>query len=36
LEVVHPAAAGSDIGNECHHVAVPSPRDSQPVRRFAD
>src|SRR5215467_3574808 len=34
LEVVHPDAAGIDIGNECHYVAVPSTRDSQPVRRF--
>ena len=35
LEVVHPDAAGIDIGNECHYVAVPSKRDSeQPVRRF--
>jgi hypothetical protein len=34
LEVVHPDAAGIDIGNEFHYVAVPPPRDSQPVRRF--
>ena|ERR1035437_4201896 len=34
LEVVHPAAAGIDIGNESHYVAVPPTRDSQPVRRF--
>src|SRR5499425_1576494 len=34
LEVVHPDAAGIDIGNESHYVAVPSTRDSQPVRRF--
>src|ERR1700726_2611760 len=34
LEVVHPDAAGIDIGNESHYVAVPPPRDSQPVRRF--
>jgi transposase len=34
LEVVHPDAAGIDIGNESHYVAVPSSRDSQPVRRF--
>src|SRR5579859_8021447 len=34
LEVVHPDAAGIDIGNESHYVAVPSARDSQPVRRF--
>ena len=34
LEVVHPNAAGIDIGNESHYVAVPPTRDSQPVRRF--
>ncbi len=34
LEVVHPDAAGIDIGNEAHYVAVPPARDSQPVRRF--
>jgi len=34
LEVVHPDAAGIDIGNESHDVAVPSTRDSQPVHRF--
>src|SRR3989440_264988 len=34
LEVVHPDAAGIDIGNESHYVAVPPSRDRQPVRRF--
>ena len=34
LEVVHPDAAGIDIGNESHYVAVPPSRDHQPVRRF--
>jgi transposase len=34
LEVVHSDAAGIDIGNEFHYVAVPPSRDSQPVRRF--
>src|SRR6201997_2237774 len=34
LEVVHPDAAGIDISNESHDVAVPPTRDSQPVRRF--
>jgi transposase len=34
LEVVHPDAAGIDVGNESHYVAVPPSRDSQPVRRF--
>ena len=34
LQVVHPDAAGIDIGNEVHYVAVALSRDSQPVRRF--
>src|ERR1041385_67989 len=34
LEVVHPDAAGIDIGNESHYVAVPPSPNSQPVRRF--
>jgi transposase len=34
LEVVHPHAAGIDIGNEAHYVAIPPGRDNQPVRRF--
>ena len=34
LEVIHPDAAGIDIGNEFHYAAVPPSRDSQPVRRF--
>lgn len=34
LEIVHPDAAGIDIGNEAHYAAVPPKRDSQPVRRF--
>src|SRR5215813_7537253 len=32
LEVVHPHAAGIDIGNESHYVAVPPSLDPQPVR----
>jgi hypothetical protein len=35
LEVVHPDAAGIDIGNESHYVVVVAPsRDKQPVRCF--
>jgi transposase len=34
LEVIHPDAAGIDIGNEVHYVAVPPDRDSEPVRHF--
>jgi hypothetical protein len=31
LDVVHPNAAGIDIGNESHYVAVPPDRDAEPV-----
>jgi transposase len=34
LEIVHGQAAGIDIGNESHFVAVAHGRDSQPVREF--
>src|ERR1700745_1644872 len=34
LEVIHPDAAGIDIGNESHYAAVPPSRDSQTVREF--
>src|SRR5258708_34253439 len=34
LQVVHPHAAGIDIGKESHYVAVPPSRDPQPVRCF--
>ncbi len=34
LEIVHPHAAGIDVGNESHFVAVPGNRDPQPVREF--
>ncbi len=34
LEVVHPDAAGIDVGNEAHYVAVRPDRDLEPVRRF--
>lgn len=35
LDVVHPNAAGIDIGNQTHYVAVPPDRDAEPVRSFA-
>jgi hypothetical protein len=35
LNIVHPNAAGIDIGNESHYVAVPPDRDAKPVRQFA-
>ena len=34
LEIVHPHAAGIDVGNGMHYVAVRPDRDPQPVRRF--
>ena len=34
LEVVHPNAAGIDVGNDTHYVAVRPDRDPNPVRRF--
>jgi transposase len=34
LEIVHPAAAGIDVGGSEHWVAVSPDRDSNPVRRF--
>jgi len=37
LDVVHPHAAGIDVGNEAHYVAVHPKQDDdgEPVRRFA-
>ena len=34
LDLVHANAAGIDIGNESHFVAVPPARDAEPVREF--
>jgi len=34
LEIVHPHAAGIDIGNASHFVAVSPSRDAQPVQEF--
>jgi transposase len=34
LEVVHPHAAGIDVGNESHSVAVAPGRDPEPVREY--
>ena len=34
LEVMHPHAAGIDVGNSAHYVAVRPDRDPDPVRRF--
>lgn len=34
LSVVHPKAAGIDVGNEEHYVAIPPHLDAEPVRVF--
>jgi transposase len=34
LDVIHPNAAGIDVGNSAHYVAVRPDRDPDPVRRF--
>jgi transposase len=34
LEVIHPHAAGIDVGNGAHYAAVRPDRDPEPVRRF--
>src|SRR5437764_13335591 len=34
LEIVHPDAAGIDVGGSEHGVAVSPDRDPEPVRRF--
>src|SRR5665811_85445 len=34
LTIVHPDAAGIDVGNKSHFVAVPAGRDTQPVQEF--
>jgi transposase len=34
MEVIHPLAAGIDVGNEEHYVAVPPHLDKEPVRTF--
>jgi hypothetical protein len=34
LEIVHPDAAGIDVGGSEHWVAVSLDRDLEPVRRF--
>jgi transposase len=34
LQVIHPNAAGIDIGNESHFAAIPPDRDANPIREF--
>ena len=35
LEIVHPDAAGIDVGGSEHWVAVSPDRDPEPVRRYS-
>src|SRR6266699_1592115 len=34
LQIVHPDAAGIDVGSASHFVSVPAGRDAQAVREF--
>jgi len=34
LEIIHEDAAGIDVGQDSHHVAVPPGRDEHPIREF--
>src|SRR5664279_5232693 len=34
LEIVHPDAAGIDVGSKSHYVAIPAGRDEQAVQEF--
>jgi len=34
LQIIHPDAAGIDIGNESHFAAIPPDRDGMPIREF--
>jgi transposase len=34
FSLIHPDAAGIDIGSETHYVCVPHDRDSQPIKKF--
>ena len=34
LKIVHPDAAGIDVGSASHFVSVPAGRDPEPVREF--
>ena len=34
LEIIHSHAAGIDVGNDSHYVAVTPGRDPEPVREF--
>jgi transposase len=34
LDVIHPQAAGIDVGNASHYVAARPDRDPEPIRQF--
>ncbi len=34
LQIIHPHAAGIDVGKQTHYVAVPPDRDAEPVQYF--
>ena len=33
--IMHPDAAGIDVGSEVHYVCVPQDRDKQPIKKFS-
>ena len=35
MPLIHPHAAGIDVGAEEHWVCVPADRDAQPVQKFS-
>ncbi len=35
MPIIHPQAAGIDVGAEEHWVGVPADRDAQPVQKFS-
>ena len=34
ITLIHPDAAGIDIGSTSHFVAIPEDRDEKPIREF--
>ena len=35
MPIIHPHAAGIDVGAEEHWVCVPADRDAQPIQKFS-
>src|SRR3989454_10802149 len=35
MPIIHPHAAGIDVGAEAHWVCVPADRDAQPIQKFS-